>query len=110
MPTPRAGEAADARNRTPHWLMREAIREYVDREEKGGSVRARSVDDYRAHGAHVTQAEADAWLPLEAGMTSNRLNATPDLVAHALRDVQRVHHSWRAELDRQTSDRRFARV
>jgi predicted transcriptional regulator len=67
----RVKRLADARNRTPHWLMREAIREYVDREEKREAFRQsakRAWDDYRVHGAHVTQAEADAWLAkLEAG-------------------------------------------
>ena len=67
----RVKRLADARNRTPHWLMREAIREYVDREEKREAFRQSAIrawDDYRAHGAHVTQAQADAWLAkLEAG-------------------------------------------
>jgi predicted transcriptional regulator len=67
----RVKRLADARNRTPHWLMREAIREYVDREEKREAFRQSAIrawDDYWAHGAHVTQAEADAWLAkLEAG-------------------------------------------
>ena len=67
----RVKRLADARKRTPHWLMREAIREYVDREEKREAFRQsakRAWDDYRAHGAHLTQAEADAWLAkLEAG-------------------------------------------
>lgn len=30
---------ADARHRTPHWLMREAIAQYVDREEKREAFR-----------------------------------------------------------------------
>jgi predicted transcriptional regulator len=67
----RVKRLADARNRTPHWLMREAIRQYVDREEQREALRQsalRAWDAYRTHGAHVTQAEADAWLAkLEAG-------------------------------------------
>jgi predicted transcriptional regulator len=67
----RVKRLADARNRTPHWLMREAIREYVDREEKREAFRQSAIrawDDYRSNGAHLTQAEADTWLAkLEAG-------------------------------------------
>lgn len=67
----RVKRLANARNRTPHWLMREAIREYVDREEKREAFRQSAIrawNDFRTHGAHVTQAEADAWLAkLEAG-------------------------------------------
>jgi predicted transcriptional regulator len=67
----RVKRLADARSRTPHWLMREAIRQYVDREEKREAFRQsamRAWDDYRASGMHATQAQADAWLAkLEAG-------------------------------------------
>lgn len=62
---------AEARQRTPHWLMREAIAQYVDREEKREALRqdgVRAWEAYRATGLHVTQVEADAWLEqLEAG-------------------------------------------
>ena len=67
----RVKRLADARQRTPHWLMREAIRQYVEREEKREAFRQSAIrawDDYRADGAHLTQAEADGWLAkLEAG-------------------------------------------
>ena len=62
---------ADAKHRTPHWLMREAIDQYVDREEKREAFRqdgVRAWEAYRATGLHVTHVEADAWLEqLEAG-------------------------------------------
>ena len=62
---------ADAKHRTPHWLMREAIEQYVDREEKRESFRQDAVkawEAYQASGRHVTHPEADAWLAqLEAG-------------------------------------------
>jgi predicted transcriptional regulator len=62
---------ASARHRTPHWLMREAIGQYVEREEKREAFRQdgmRAWNDYQANGQHVTAAEADAWLAkLEAG-------------------------------------------
>jgi predicted transcriptional regulator len=62
---------AEARHRTPHWLILDAIRQYVDREEKREAFRQdgiRAWDEYQATGLHVTLDEADAWLgKLEAG-------------------------------------------
>lgn len=62
---------ANAKHRTPHWLMREAIEQYVDREEKREAFRqdgVRAWENYQATGLHVTHAEADDWLAqLEAG-------------------------------------------
>jgi len=62
---------AAARHRAPHWLMREAIAQYVDREEKRESFRQdgiRAWNEYEATGLHVTAEEVDAWLArLEAG-------------------------------------------
>jgi predicted transcriptional regulator len=62
---------AETRHRTPHWLMREAIHQYVEREERRESFRKDAVNawnEYQATGLHVTMREADAWLAkLEAG-------------------------------------------
>ena len=62
---------AASRQRTPHWMMREAIHQYIDREEKRETFRQDAMkawDDYQATGLHVTQAEAESWLSkLEAG-------------------------------------------
>ncbi len=62
---------AEVRQRTSHWLMREAITQYVDREEKRESFRQdalRAWEAYRMTGLHVTAEEADAWLAkLEQG-------------------------------------------
>lgn len=62
---------ADARRRTPHWMMREAIAEYVEREEARDGMRAAALEalaDYEANGLHATGEEVDAWLArLEAG-------------------------------------------
>jgi len=67
----RVKRLAQARQRTPHWLMREAITQYVNREEKREAFRQdtiKSWDEYRATGLHVTADEADAWLTeLEQG-------------------------------------------
>lgn len=62
---------ADIRRRTPHWIMREAIQQYLEREEKREAFRQDAVkawNEYRTTGLHVTQQEADVWLEkLEAG-------------------------------------------
>jgi predicted transcriptional regulator len=62
---------AQARHRTAHWLMREAITQYVDREEKRESFRQDTLkawQDFRTSGDHVSAEKADAWLAeLEMG-------------------------------------------
>jgi len=67
----RVQRLASARRRTAHWIMREAVEQYVDREEKREQflVDARAAwEDYQATGLHVTGEEADRWLAkLEAG-------------------------------------------
>ena len=67
----RVQRLASARRRSPHWIMREAVEQYVEREEKREQLREDAVAawaDYQATGLHVTAKEADAWLAkLEAG-------------------------------------------
>lgn len=62
---------ADARHRTAHWMMREAIQQYVEREEKREAFRQdglRAWNAYQSNGLHVPLEEANAWLAkLEAG-------------------------------------------
>ncbi len=62
---------AGQRDRSAHWMMREAITQYVDREEKREAFKQdaqRAWDTYQANGLHVTLEEADAWMAkLEAG-------------------------------------------
>ena len=62
---------AENRQRKAHWLMKEAIEQYLDREEKRQSFRddaLRAWEDYRATGLHATIEEADQWLrKLEEG-------------------------------------------
>ena len=62
---------ADQRRRPMHWLMREAIEQYVTREEQRESFRQEALDawnHYQTTGLHVTHVEAEAWLAeLEAG-------------------------------------------
>jgi predicted transcriptional regulator len=67
----RVRRLASARRRSPHWLMREAIEEYVEREEKRERFRQDALaawTHYQTTGLHLTAEEADAWLAkLEAG-------------------------------------------
>jgi predicted transcriptional regulator len=62
---------AVARRRSSHWIMREAIDEYVSREEKRQSFLQAAVaawEDYQKTGLYLTQEEADTWMAkLEAG-------------------------------------------
>ena len=62
---------ADARHCPPDGLMREAIEQYVEREERREQLKKDGLAawaDYQATGLHVTGEEADAWLArLEAG-------------------------------------------
>ncbi|HSN14961.1 MAG TPA: hypothetical protein VLT61_10035 [Anaeromyxobacteraceae bacterium] len=55
----------EARRRTPHWLMLEAIRLYVEREEAAerASTEARErLARYDATGAYVADADVESWL------------------------------------------------
>jgi predicted transcriptional regulator len=67
----RLQKLAHMRRRSSHWLMREAIEEYVEREERREQFRQDALAawaEYQATGLHVTAEEADAWLArLEAG-------------------------------------------
>lgn len=62
---------AEKRKRTPHWIMREAIREYVEREEKCEAFKLDALhawEGYQQDRLHLTLEEADSWLAkLEAG-------------------------------------------
>ena len=67
----RVQRLATLRRRSPHWLLREAIEEYVEREEKREQFRQDALaawDHYETTGLHASADEADAWLAkLEAG-------------------------------------------
>ena len=67
----RVRRLATSLRRSPHWVMREAIEQYVEREEKRAQFRQAAMaawEHYQTTGLHVTAGEADAWLTkLEAG-------------------------------------------
>jgi predicted transcriptional regulator len=62
---------AAARRRSPHWVMLEAIQQYVNREEEREQFRHDALAAWthcQTTGLHATAEEADAWLAkLEAG-------------------------------------------
>jgi len=67
----RLNRLAAARRRSPHWLMHEAVEQYLEREEKRERLRQDALAawaEYQATGLHVSAREADAWLArLQAG-------------------------------------------
>lgn len=61
----RVRHLAEIRRRTPHWIMREAIMQYVEREEKREALRKDTLDaweDFQATGLHATAEEVETWL------------------------------------------------
>ena len=67
----RVQRLAAARRRSAHWVMREAVEQYLEREEKRQQFHQAALAAwaaYQATGLHATAQEADAWLAkLEAG-------------------------------------------
>lgn len=56
---------AEARHSKPQVLVREAVRQYLEREEKRESFRQEALEnwrEYRETGQHLTLEEASAWL------------------------------------------------
>lgn len=56
---------ASARRRTSHWIMREALSQYVEREERSEALRQETVkawEEFQATGLHATAEEVDQWL------------------------------------------------
>lgn len=56
---------ADLRHRSSHWIMREAIRDYVEREEARESFKQEALSAWQAYqetGKHLTGQEVRHWL------------------------------------------------
>lgn len=56
---------AEARSRAPHYLMRDAINQYLDQEEARESFKQEAIaswEEYRETGLHLTGEEARRWL------------------------------------------------
>lgn len=70
----RIQQLASQRRRSAHWIMLEAIQQYVDREEKHEAFKREALEDwdeYQRTGLHLTGEEVDEWLAkLEKGEDS----------------------------------------
>ena len=56
---------ANQRRRSPHWIMREAIQQYVEREEARERFRQEALTSWAAYketGRHLTGQEVRTWL------------------------------------------------
>ena len=61
----RVQHLATQRRRSPHWIMLEAIQQYVEREEARESFRQEALASWTAYqetGRHLTGQEVRAWL------------------------------------------------
>ncbi|WP_075881409.1 CopG family ribbon-helix-helix protein [Vreelandella massiliensis] len=61
----RVQHLAEARQRSAHWLMRDAIEQYIEREERREAFKQDTLkawEEYQATGLHVTADEVEQWL------------------------------------------------
>ncbi|AQT45938.1 putative transcriptional regulator [Bartonella apihabitans] len=61
----RVHNLADQRRRSAHWIMLEAIQQYVDREEQREAFKQEALDSWESFqetGQHITGKEARDWL------------------------------------------------
>ena len=61
----RVQHLAEIRRRSSHWIMREAIAQYVEREEKREALRHDTLnawEGYQATDLHATADEVEKWL------------------------------------------------
>jgi predicted transcriptional regulator len=65
------------RQRTPHWLMKEAIEAYLDREERYEQEKQEDMarwEDYSLTGIAVSQSDVTAWL---SNLTQGKVTPCP---------------------------------
>ncbi|MEM9103758.1 MAG: CopG family ribbon-helix-helix protein [Pseudomonadota bacterium] len=61
----RVQDLANLRHRSAHWIMREAIRDYVEREEAKESFKQEALASWKVYqetGRHLTGKEVRDWL------------------------------------------------
>lgn len=74
----RLKKLGEARHRSPHWLMREAIRRYLEVEERYEQEKAEDQTRYQAYletGAHISHADMMAWLDQLAAQAAQKAQA-----------------------------------
>lgn len=73
----RIRDLAEARQRSPHWIMRKAIEDYVEKEEKREAFKKDALkawNEYQENGLHTTAEETHEWL---ARLVSGDKNKKP---------------------------------
>jgi len=61
----RVQHLAEARRRSAHWIMREAIAQYVEREENREALKQDTLkawEEFQTTGLHATAEEVENWL------------------------------------------------
>lgn len=61
----RVQQLAELRDRSAHWLMLDAIRQYVEREEARESFKQEALNSWKAYqqtGLHLSGDEVEQWL------------------------------------------------
>jgi len=61
----RIKELADIKHRSAHWIMREAIRDYIEREESKENFKQEALASWKTYqetGQHLTGEEVREWL------------------------------------------------
>lgn len=61
----RIAHLAEIKQRKPHWIMKEALRQYLDREDEAEKLRQETLaswDDYARTGMHVSEDAMNSWL------------------------------------------------
>lgn len=61
----RVHQLAESRRRSAHWIMREAIAQYVEREERRERLNRDTLKawkEFQATGSYATAEEVDEWL------------------------------------------------
>lgn len=74
----RVQHLADVRKRTPHWVMREAISDYLAREELKEQFKQEALaswESYKETGQHLTGEEVRNWL--QTWGADNKTNIPP---------------------------------
>jgi len=61
----RLNRISEAKHRSTHWIMKEAIQQYVEREESAEQFKQETIEaweEYHRDGLHITHNEMTDWL------------------------------------------------
>jgi predicted transcriptional regulator len=74
----RLKKLGETRQRSPHWLMKEAIRRYLEVEERYEQEKAEDLARYQEYldtGTYITHTDMMAWLDALADRTARKTQA-----------------------------------